>query len=210
MVKYATKLEEGAPSTVSLPLQESTDSTSEKIGPSLPMGWALKSTKTYKRLSKKQKDYLLEIFNVGNTTGHKADPAVVSKSMRRARQTSGEPMFTIDEYLTSQQIASFFSRQTAKKKKADSGNDMAAEREALLQELQDNVIDTISIRHPIMHDSHNLCAYALNNKLDRLSILLLQDICTALELDISQIKVRRKKPYLELIESILAKCSCRA
>ena len=120
MVKYATKLEEGASSAVhSLPLQESTDSTSENIGPSLPMGWALKSAKTYKRLSKKQKDYLLEIFNVGNTTGHKADPAVVSKSMRRARQTSCEPMFTIDEYLTSQQIASFFSRQTAKKKKAD-------------------------------------------------------------------------------------------
>ena len=40
----------------------------------------------------------------------------MSKSMRKARLACGEPIFKVDEYLTSQQIASFFSRETAKKK----------------------------------------------------------------------------------------------
>ena len=55
----------------------------------------LKSSKHYKRLSKIQHDYLLDISNAGSQTGHKVDPVSVSKSMRKA---------------------SFFSRETAKKK----------------------------------------------------------------------------------------------
>ena len=80
------------------------------------MGWALKSSKHYKRLPKIQKDYLLNIYNAGNQTGHRVDPVSVSKSMREVRLPSDEPIFKVDEYLTSQQIASFFSRETAKKK----------------------------------------------------------------------------------------------
>ena len=79
------------------------------------MGWALKSSKHYKRLSKIQNYYLLDIYNASNQTGQ-VDPVSVSKSMRKVRLPSGEPIFKVDEYLTSQQIASFFSRDTAKKK----------------------------------------------------------------------------------------------
>ena len=88
----------------------------EQDEPSLKIGWALKSSKHYKRLSKIQKDYLLDIYNAGNQTGHKVDPVSVSKSMRKARLPSGEPIFKVDEYLTSQQIASFFRRRQQRKK----------------------------------------------------------------------------------------------
>ena len=123
----------------------------------------------------------------------KSIPVSVSKSMRKARLTSGEPMFKVDEYLTSQQIASFFWRETAKKKSTQDvetetqKDQQAVERETSLQDLQNDVTDSISICHPIMHGDYNLCNYASNKKLDKLSILLLQDICTSLQLDIFNI-----------------------
>ena len=80
------------------------------------MGWALKSSKHYKRLPKIQKDYLLNIYNAGNQTGHRVDPVSVSKSMREVRLPSDEPIFKVDEYLTSQQIASFFRGRQQRKK----------------------------------------------------------------------------------------------
>ena len=102
-------------------------------------------------------------------------------------------MFKVDEYLTSQQIASFFRRETAKKKSTQDvetetqKDQQAVERETSLQDLQNDVTDSISICHPIMHGDYNLCNYASNKKLDKLSILLLQDICTSLQLDIFNI-----------------------
>ena len=212
MLKYAARLEEGASTNV--PYVSDKAGNLERGEPSLKMGWALKSSKHYKRLSKKQKDYLLDIYNAGDQTGHKADPVSVSKSMRKARLPSGEPIFKVDEYLTSQQIASFFSRETAKKKGAQETeaekDQQAVERETLLQGLQKDVMDSISIGHPIMHGNYNLCDYASNKKLDKLSILLLQDICSSLQLDISNIKVKRKKPYIMLIESLVENCSCKS
>ena len=61
------------------------------------------------------------------------------------------------------------------------------EREKVLQNLQKDVMDSISICHPIMHGNYNLCDYASNKNLDKLSIPLLQDICSSLQLDISNI-----------------------
>ena len=180
------------------------------------MGWALKSSKHYKRLPKIQKDYLLNIYNAGNQTGHRVDPVSVLKSMRKVRLPSDEPIFKVDEFLTSQQIASFFSRETAKKKgtqdvETETQKDQqAVEREKVLQDLQKDVMDSISICHPIMHGNYNLCDYASNKKLDKLSILLLQDICSSLQLDISNIKIKRKRPYIMLTESLLEKCSCKS
>ena len=66
------------------------------------MGWALKSSKHYKRLPKIQKDYLLNIYNAGNQTGHRVDPVSVLKSMRKVRLPSDEQ-------------ASFRGRQQRKK-----------------------------------------------------------------------------------------------
>ncbi|CAB4013274.1 Hypothetical predicted protein [Paramuricea clavata] len=67
------------------------------VTPILNMGWAL---------SEKQKTYVLDTYQVGEQTGQKADPVSVSRTMKRARLSSGEPMFTAIEYLMPQQIAS--------------------------------------------------------------------------------------------------------
>ena len=154
---------------------------------------------------------MIEIYNVGCQTGHKADPSVVAQTMRKTRLPSGEPMFMIDEFLSSQQIASFFSRETAKRKAAPTSTSVesiAAERESALQEIHQEVLSSLAVCHPIMYGNLNLCLQHSSKKLDRLSVLTLQDICSSFELDVSHIKAKRKKPYIELLGSMLDKCSC--
>ena len=52
-----------------------------------------------------QKEYLSR-----ETTGHKLDAASVAKSMMTARDSNGNRLFTSSEFLTSQQVSSFFLR----------------------------------------------------------------------------------------------------
>ncbi|CAB4000825.1 RNA-directed DNA polymerase from transposon X-element, partial [Paramuricea clavata] len=215
IIMYASKLEQGA--TCDVP-QICEDIPVDVVAtPILNMGWALKSTKEYKRLSEKQKTYLLDTYQVGEQTGQKADPVSVSRTMKRARLSSGEPMFTATEYLTAQQIASFYSRETAKRRKAAAGFSTTSQKdkqevstEELIQDLHFKVLNAVSSRHPIMYDTYNLCDYASRNKLDRFSILVLQDICSFFELDTSGIKGKRKikKPYVDLVLNFVEKCTC--
>ena len=62
------------------------------------------------------KEYLVARFNIGQENGMKLDAAAVAKEMRRARGADGERLFEISDFLTTQQVASFFSRTAAKLK----------------------------------------------------------------------------------------------
>lgn len=210
---YASKLEQG--DTCDIPHLTTNDQPVRAVNqPNLKMGWALKSNKEHKRLSEKQKKYLIKIYDVGEKTGQKADPVAVSNTMRKSRLPSGEPMFSIEEYLTAQQIASFFSRHTTKRKKQAIEEAQKDEREIitekLVQDLQKEVHDKLALAHPLIYDKYNLCDCVANNKLERLSILLLQDICSYFQLDISSVKVKRKKPYIDIIKGFVRECSCNS
>ena len=77
----------------------------------LSMGWALESSEIRrKRFTTSQKEYLTTQFTISETTGCKADPVVVARDMINARGSDGERLFSSNEFLTSQQITSFFSR----------------------------------------------------------------------------------------------------
>ena len=83
--------------------------------PCLAMGWALKSSHVKRtRFTEKQRDYLSSKFLIGQTTGQKADAASVSKSMMTARDNNGQRLFTSAEFLTSQQVSSFFFKTVLK------------------------------------------------------------------------------------------------
>ena len=104
MVRYAENLESGSAS-----IEEKAQEIAEESGRMslvVNMGWALKHTSTSRRLNKKQKEYLIDIFLHGEQTG---------QSMRKARNEDGSLLFLSEEYLTSQQITGFFSRTAAKK-----------------------------------------------------------------------------------------------
>ena len=77
-------------------------------------GCALKQLKKPYRFNEQQKAYLQAKFNIGQSTGRKVDPDVVSKEIRRARGKDGERLFGVSEFLTPQQVSSFFSRLSGK------------------------------------------------------------------------------------------------
>ncbi|CAB4033229.1 Chromatin modification-related YNG2, partial [Paramuricea clavata] len=93
---YVEKLLHGAGEQ---PVMKSSDTLLDNRNDMLPQGWALRTTKSSKRFNERQKSYLNEKFNIGNETGHK-----------RRR-------FTLNEFLTPQQIQSYFSRKASKQKK---------------------------------------------------------------------------------------------
>ena len=56
-----------------------------------------------------------------------------------------------------------------------------------LQDLSKEVLDEVSIQHPIMYDTYNICDYVSQSKLDKFSVAVLQDICSSFQLDTSNI-----------------------
>ena len=76
-------------------------------------GCALRPTKRAYRFSEKQKAYLTAKFNIGQSTGRKIDARLVARDMRRARGSNGKRLFKLSEFLTTQQITSYFTRLSA-------------------------------------------------------------------------------------------------
>lgn len=68
------------------------------------IGWAIRASRKTSRFSVKVKAHLLQLFYDGEDTGHKADPNDVARHMRRNKT------FIKEDWLTPQQIKSYFSR----------------------------------------------------------------------------------------------------
>ena len=191
-------------------------STTQKT--TVSMGWALKSSQGGKtRFSDKQRDYLTSKFQIGEETGQKASPAQVSRMMMTAKDASGNRMFSSSEFLTVQQITSFFSRLASKRslaghldiQAAADDEDVEAEvNEAAFQELSDYVMANTQPTHPICYDSFNLCQLMSKSKLSTLAVKLLKEICDHYGIATEDITSRRKVPYIERLEGFLKQCDC--
>ncbi|KAL9982789.1 hypothetical protein ACROYT_G004894 [Oculina patagonica] len=161
---------------------------------SLPMGWALRSSQVKRtRFNTSQKDNLTKKFDLGETSGQKADPDSVARSMMTARDSKGNRLFTSTEFLTSKQIASFFSRLAAKRRRQDVADVIDeevdnAERKSALQELTNTVMQEVSLEHPIVYDCYNLCELVCSSKLSSFAIQMLKEICNHFEIDTSHIE----------------------
>jgi hypothetical protein len=177
----------------------------------LSQGWALRVTKTATRFNDQQKSYLNEKFAIGKETGHKLDAATVSQDMRYAKDENGNRRFVLSEFLTPQQVQSYFSRRASKLKKSheETPEDRAAaEDQAAYSNTRSTIIEECQLEHPIVYDSFNLCSLNESNKFKKLSVSLLRTICEHFDLDISAIKSHRKAPYIELISNMVKSCTC--
>ena len=76
----------------------------------LTQRWALKKTKEAVSFSEKQRSFLLENFDKGIQKRKKFSPEDIVKEMRK------NPSFEKGEFLSTQQIASFWSREAAKRR----------------------------------------------------------------------------------------------
>lgn len=195
---YASKLSEG---NARIPILES-DFAVATEEPRLPMGCALKTIKKKVRFTDKQKQFLTEEFNNGEETGRKSDPQEdgLSENMEGARR------FKPDEVLSAQQITGLFGRLAAKKKQVlrtvltseGDGGDVAAEMEIYQSDLCTKVLQEISLKHPVVSGTFNVCDLVRSDKLKRLTIDELIQICSDLEVDVSDLlSKRRKKPFIQ-------------
>ena len=177
-----------------------------------PQGWALKVNKKATRFNEWQKRYLDEKYSIGQETGHKLDAAAVAQELRYARDESGNRRFTIEEFLTPQQVQSYFSRMAAKLKnrqEATTEADIAAaEDQASYSLTRAAALQNCQLVHPIVYDSFNLCNLSASNGFKKLTIGMLRLICDYFDLDIADIPTSRKTPYIQLLSSLVQTCSC--
>ena len=112
--------------------------------------------------------------------------------MRTGKDTNGNPLFTYEYLLASTQIASFFSRLASKKS-------LANEDEVVMDDLSVAALKA-GLTHPIIYDVYNLCD---------MSISQLRDICKSYDIDVNEVKVKRKLPYIEHITNLCKECTCQ-
>ena len=207
---YAERLLQGLGTIPSL---SETGTTSARKTP-LKEGWALKQTKKSYRFNEKQKTYLIAKFNIGQETGNKMDPEVVSKEMRRAKDSDGKRLFTFPEFLTPLQVSSFFSRFAANVRKQAVGitieeDDIrAANEEENFARARKSVLNTLQLVHPVVCNQYDLCAMYKAGTLAKQKLGFLQFICSKMELNVPCPPVRRKAPYIVLLDQLLQGCSC--
>jgi len=204
---YKRALEEGVGV---VPTLQTTGATKSK-GSSLDEGWALRPTRKNYRFSEKQKTYLTAKFNIGQSTGRKVDADAVARDMRRAHSSNGERLFNAAELLTSQQVASYFSRlsATVRQQTPQEIDIPAIEEEINFSSAREQVRATITLQHPITFEHYNICTMAEEDALKKLKLAMLQIICQSLGLTTPQPPVRRKAPYLALLEEVINECSCQ-
>lgn len=176
-------------------------------------GWALKQTKKAGRFSEAQKKYLDDKFNIGQQTGHKMDPGSVARDMRYAKTSEGTRLFTRDQFLTAQQVQSYFSRHAAKLRHQHTEDDGVSDHEAALEQQQywdtrEQVLREVQLQHPVIYDNFDLCAMYHANRLNKLSVDMLKYICEYFDVNKEQLAVRKKAPYIALIGKLIESCSC--
>ena len=178
----------------------------------LSEGWALRASKKSKHFNENQKNYLDEKFKLGQETGYKEDPSHVASDMRRAKNENGERRFAVGEFLSPQQIKSYFSRSVAKIKQAESVAEIdvpAIDEEMAYSSAHDKIIQECQLSHPILYDTYHFCQLYATNKLTRFIISFLQDICTYFQLEIDSLPATRKAPYVGLINELINPCTCK-
>ena len=82
-------------------------------------------------------------------------------------------------------------------------------QEQSIQDLSTKIMVEISLQHPIMYDTHNICELVACSKLSKSLEQMLQDICNYYQLDISSINIKRKKPCIDLLATLVDSCSCK-
>ena len=206
--EYASLLREGVASMPTLLLSTSTLAT---ISSTAPEGWASKEPEKPYRLNEKQKSYLEAKFNLGQETGRKLHPDNVAKEMRRALNSDGKCLFKPIEFLTEQQITSFFGRLAAKVRQQLVATDediCAAEEEVNFHIAREEILADINLEHPIVFDQYNICALVRDNSSTKFKLGLLQILCEKFNLKTSITDRRKKSSYVGALIGFVNGCLC--
>lgn len=185
-------------------------------------GWALKAIKKPSRMADHVKTYLVQKFDAGARSGLKADPVQVAHEMKFIKDDNGHPLFSPEEWRTSQQINSFFSRLSAMQRQSQtekshleeanvevSEEDLEAlESEIALDSLREAVLHDMTVpHHPIQVGRRNVCELSREKKLNTLKVAELREMCRSLQLAVVG-SLARKKSFIEPLETYVKTCTC--
>ncbi len=76
----------------------------------------------------------------------------------------------------------------------------------LVEELTTAVVQEVALQHPITCVIYNICELSANSKLSKFAISVLSDICRHLGINISDITVKRKQPYVDMLNAFCNGC----
>jgi len=210
---YAERVHEGSTIQPTLAAPTTTEVSSECP---LVQGWTLKGTKKATCFNENQRQYLDNKFRIGQESGHKADPEKVSRDMRYARRDKGERRLNVEEFLTAQQIQSYFSRTAANLKHAvtaqsghdsiDANDSQAAREQEAFSSARLAVLHQCELLHPTVFDTLIICSLYSSIKLTKLSVAQLRLICNYLNMDKEEQQSRRKAPYITFISELVESC----
>ena len=136
--------------------------------------------------------------------------------MRYARRDNGERRFDLEDFLTAQQIQSYFSRTAAKLPLSQgmTPSTITIARSLVAQEQEAYssaclaVLRQCELLHPIVYDTLNICSLYSSNKLSKLSVAQRRHICSYYNMDIEEQQSKRKAPYITFISDLVGCCSC--
>ena len=106
-------------------------------------GYALKRRKKTSRFPVKVKNYLTDLYRNGEETGRKISPQVAAKKMRSEADEEGIRLFSPVEWLSPQQIRSFFANLCLKKQRVS--NVIKVEGAEIDEELENAIVDLVAI-----------------------------------------------------------------
>jgi len=92
------------------------------------------------------------LFFLSQETGHKVEAVNVAQEMRYAKDEAGSRRFTTDEFLSPQQVQSFFSRMAAKltnRWEEVLEDATAAEDQAAFSSTRADILEKCQLTHPI-------------------------------------------------------------
>lgn len=84
----------------------------------------------------------------------------------------------------------------------------AAEEEISSENVRSVVFNEIALTRPTIYDIFNLCDMYVSGKLRNLSLSMLRNICEHFDIEIGDIKGRKKAPYLSLLGELIESCDC--
>ena len=136
--------------------------------------------------------------------------------MTAKSDSNGNRLFTSSGFLTGQKDSSFFSRLTSKRTlendemtESDIEESQDVEDEEAFRKLRSEILQEVALRHPICYDSYNICELIVDSKLSKFAIQMFQGICDRFDILITDIKVKRKVPYIERLITFDKKCTCQ-
>ena len=167
-------------------------------------GWALKGAKKAERFNEAQRSYLEAKFNIGQSTGKKLDPDVVTKEMRQAVCRNGISICSTNFIL----LFSFGCESMSERGAGDRARCTCGRRGGQLLYSQRQSAFIPSCYSPYCSRSVRLVWLGKSKEIKKLKVGLLQVLCESLDLQAPIPPVRRKAPYVSLLQGLVESCSC--